>query len=88
MEIAYPHCLFDVLGQEFRSFSLLKERYRSVLYVPEGQNFEVCSAALRSVCCLKLRAVLKPTFSCLRRRLSTLVRLTVDALAVAGLAHL
>ena len=43
-EITYPRCLFAALGQKFRSFPLLKERYRSVLYATEGRDFQVCSS--------------------------------------------
>jgi len=45
MEIKYPDCLFAVLGQTFRSFLLLKERYRIVLYAAEAQDFQVCSSS-------------------------------------------
>jgi len=45
MEITYTHCLLAALGQKILSFPSLKERYRSVLYVAEGQDLQVCSSS-------------------------------------------
>jgi len=76
MEITYLHCLFAVLGQTFRSFPSLKKRYRSVLYVDECQDFQVCSSSSESVCVVKnFEQCSHQTFSRLRRRLSSPVKL-------------
>jgi hypothetical protein len=74
MEITYPHCLFAILGQTFRSFASLKERYRSVLYVAEGHDFQVCSTSSEE-CVLSqtLSSARTRLFSRLCRRLSSLV---------------
>jgi len=68
------HCLFAVLGQKFRSFPSLKERYRNVVYAAEGRDFQVFSSSFE-VCVLSQTLVLTPDFSRLRRRLSSLVTL-------------
>jgi hypothetical protein len=45
MEVTYPHCLFAVVGQTYRRFPSLKERYRSVLYAAEGEYFKAFSSS-------------------------------------------
>ena len=76
MEITYPHYLFSVLGQKFRSFPSLKERFEACSMPLRVRISRFVSAALRSVCCRKPWAVLAPDFSRLRWRLFSLVRLT------------
>jgi hypothetical protein len=54
--------LFAVIGQTFRSFPSLKERYQSKLSAAEGQNFQICSRSSEE-------CVLSQTWSSARTRL-------------------